>query len=456
MRALYEKRKTRYEVEVTGNGKITAHGGVLLVDSIARDLGLWKKISGLAELDMRERKGAGYEPLALVSQLIFMLVSGGCSLSDAERLGQDPVLLESVGLRKAADQSTLSVWLGNATGEAILAMCEANSWLAREIITRCDPRRLLHAGKLEVWFDDSEIEVCGRHIEGARINYAGNLALSWQTLWAGPLLLDQELGGFADVAELQRTFLDEHDAVWRGRPSHFYADSGSSEAPMLQHLSEAGFTSWSVSYNRWTDKLSELAAALPDEAWGFPAERNGATETYAWVRHAPGELAAPRLFAACRWKPDGELFWHYAFVACEDKPAEARTPRAVFEQHRLKGDFERHFSEVLSDLDLHHPPCLALNANRMFYAIASLAHNLLQALKLLRLGDDAQTWRNRTIIRNAITVPATQVSHANRLKLKVCVPAGLLRWWRLFVQDHIPRRKRGERPVEDLAPPPSD
>ena len=59
-------------------------------------------------------------------------------------------------------------------------------------------------------------------------------------------------------------------------------------------------------------------------------------------------------------------------------------------------------------------------------------------------------------IRNAITVPATQVSHANRLKLKVCVPAGLLRWWRLFVQDHIPRRKRGERPVEDLAPPPSD
>ncbi|MBQ9345377.1 MAG: hypothetical protein IJT88_09220 [Kiritimatiellae bacterium] len=50
----------------------------------------------------------------------------------------------------------------------------------------------------------------------------------------------------------------------------------------------------------------------------------------------------------------------------------------------------------------------------------------------------------------------SQVKHANRLRLKVCVPAGLLRWWRLFVQNHLPKRKRGERPVEDVAPPPSD
>ena len=201
---------------------------------------------------------------------------------------------------------------------------------------------------------------------------------------------------------------------------------GSSEVPLLQHLSEAGFSSWSVSYNHWAAKLAELAAALPESDWQDPAERNGATETYAWVMHVPGELAAPRRFAACRWKPEGEMLWRYAFTACESESA--RSPREVFECPRLQGDFERHFSEVLSDLDLHHPPCLVLQANRMFYGIASLAHNLLQALKLLRLGDEAQTWRNRTIIRNVITVPATQINHANRLLLKVCVPVGFLRW----------------------------
>lgn len=451
MKSLHKKRRTRHQVEVAGNGKVTAHGGVLLIDQLARELGLWAEIAATDALDVRSRKGSGYEPLAIVSQLVFMLVSGGCSLADAERLGEDPVLLESVGLDQAADQSTLGEWLRSAGDESILAMCAINSRLARRILERCDPRRILHAGQLELWFDDTEIEVYGRNIEGARTNHNGDLALSWQALWAGPLLLDQELGGFADVAACQRAFLDEHREVWEGRPSHFYADSASSEAPALEHLSQAGFTSWSVSYNRWTGKLDELAAALPESAWQDPAERNGMTETYAWVKHAPGELGAPRLFAACRWKKPDELFWRHAYVACE--PESERTPREVFERHRLKGDFERHFSEVLSDLDLHHPPCLALRANRMFYAIASLAHNLLQALRLLRLDDGQQAWRDRTIIRNVLTVPATQIVHANRLKLKVCVPAGLLRWWRLFVQHFIPRRKRGERPLEDLAPP---
>ncbi len=454
MQTHYEKRKTRYEVEVSGNGRVTAHGGVLLIDQMARELGLWKKISGLGAIDRRKRQGAGYDPLAIVSQLIFALAGGGCSLADAERLGDDPVLLESVGLAKAADQTTLGEWLRSATREGIQAMCAANSWLAGEIAARCPRNRLLHAGEVELWFDDTEIEVYGKNFEGARRNWNGDLALSWQTLWLGPLLLDQELGAFAAPAACQREFLDVHRGLWEGRASHFYADSGSSDAPMLHHLSQAGFSTWSVSYNRWTDKLGELAAALPESDWKDGAVRNGWTETYAWVRHAPGELAEPRQFAACRWKPDGEMFWHYAFVACESNPS--RSPREVFERHRLKGDFERHFSEVLTDLDLHHPPCLALNANRMFYAIAALAHNLLQALKLLRLDDDVQAWRNRSIIRYVLTVPATQINHANRLKLKVCVPAGLLRWWRLFVENFIPKRKPGERPVEDTASPPPD
>jgi hypothetical protein len=38
-----------------------------------------------------------------------------------------------------------------------------------------------------VFFDDTEIEVAGHKFEGARINYEGHRALSWQTLWYGPL-----------------------------------------------------------------------------------------------------------------------------------------------------------------------------------------------------------------------------------------------------------------------------
>lgn len=85
--------------------------------------------------------------------------------------------------------------------------------------------------------------------------------------------------------------------------------------------------------------------------------------------------------------------------------------------HTSQGEF----SEVLSDLDLHHPPCLSLLANRAFYAFATLAYNVLTALKLLELTDEQQTWRVRTIIRHLLTVPATLVCHANRRKLRICL-----------------------------------
>ena len=123
----------------------------------------------------------------------------------------------------------------------------------------------------------------------------------------------------------------------------------------------------------------------------------------------------------------------------------------MFAKHRTKGENEHGFSYLLSDLDLHHPPCLSLRANQAFYALGAIAYNLLVALKVLELPDDAQTWRPRTIIRTLLTIPAQQVLHANRRVLRLCVPAGWMRWWRLFLAEFVPKRKRGERAEENHA-----
>ena len=155
-----------------------------------------------------------------------------------------------------------------------------------------------HGGELEVFFDDTEIEVYGKKIEGARLNYNGDLALSWQTLWAGPFLLDQELGGFGTVSECQQALIDEHGALWAGSKSYFYADSGSSEGKLLTHTAGSGFSRWSVSYNKWTGPLERFAGEKPDSAWGDPVDRNGATETYAWVKHTPEGMDEAQTFAS--------------------------------------------------------------------------------------------------------------------------------------------------------------
>ena len=118
-----------------------------------------------------------------------------------------------------------------------------------------------------MFFDETEIEVSGRKVEGARINYEGSLALSWQTLWYGPWVLDGVLDGAADVSAHLPALLAEHQVRWQGRAGYFYADSGSSAGKYLNQLDRAGVGRWSVSYNKWFDQLDLLAAALPESQW---------------------------------------------------------------------------------------------------------------------------------------------------------------------------------------------
>jgi len=62
-----------------------------------------------------------------------------------------------------------------------------------------------------------------------------------------------------------------------------------------------------------------------------------------------------------RWYDIGRrVVWWHAFLTCDDRAGKAQR---VFEQHRLKGDWERRLSELLSDFQLHHPPCQRLVAN---------------------------------------------------------------------------------------------
>jgi hypothetical protein len=61
--------------------------------------------------------------------------------------------------------------------------------------------------------------------------------------------------------------LQRNQSLWARRKSDFLADSGSSSADYLQAIAGAGFTHWSVSYNKWTTVPERMAAALPENVW---------------------------------------------------------------------------------------------------------------------------------------------------------------------------------------------
>ena len=444
--AAVTKRKTKRHLQLTNSNQATAHGGQVLVEALCRRFGLWKRLHQEPSLDPRQRTGAGFSPVANLAQLLFTLTSGGASLADAERLAQDRVLMQLLGLDKGADQTTLGEWLRSQTKESLLASHQINADWVDWASQQAKSGRWLQGGEVELFFDDTEIEVEGHQFEGARINYEGNRALSWQTLWYGPWLLDGILDGAGDVSEHLPVLLEEHQPRWQGRASCFYADSGSSAGKYLNRIERADFTRWSISDNKWTDKLDRLASELPESQWSALPPTGQPQEQYAGVKHQPGECQQAQKFAAVRWKRDGDLLWRYAYRVCQ--AGDQDSPQAVFERPRLKGAKEQGFSEVLSGLDLHHPPCKDLIANQAFYAIARLAYNLLTSLKVLDLPDDAQDWRIRTIIRYLLTVPVSVSTHARYDVARLCIPAGWLRWWRLFVEQWVPKRKPG-RPVTE-------
>lgn len=428
---LITKRSPKIRFEFVPAKKQSVLGGLPAIEALAQRFDLWAKIRALPGIDPRVRTTHGYSPELTVAQLLYCFCSGGASLADAERLNDEPLVRQLARVQRFADQTQLGEWLRKQSGTSIAALWQLISEFVQWAIAQTDAARWTHAGRAEVFFDDTQIEVFGPSFEGAKINYNGERALSWQTLWFGPFLLAGQLGSPGDVSGALPAMLQGHRSFWQDRASDFLADSGSSSAEYLKAIDQAGFTHWSVSYNKWTTVPERTAAALPESVWQAARQttwRNGTavTEQHAGIRHTTEGSDFTFPLAVARWKKDDELFWRYAFVAHDERRTDAE---AIMARHRLKGGKEQLFKEVLRGLDLHHPPCESLTANRMFYAIAALAYNLMKAVQLICLPDECQSWTVPTLLKQMVRLPATLVRHARRLVARVEVAASWLNWW---------------------------
>jgi len=69
------------------------------------------------------------------------------------------------------------------------------------------------------------------------------------------------------------------------------------------------------------------------------------------------------------------MVWQYCYIGVQTDRSTAPRPqsKAVFERHRLKGECKRRFSEILSDMGMHRPPCHSLRANDAWYTLGTIA-----------------------------------------------------------------------------------
>jgi hypothetical protein len=435
----YTMKNPRIEVEFRSSEEATAKGGVFAVKAFAEESGLWDRVKCESSLEARKDTSRGYEPVVYVATFLFGFASGGASMADFERLNDEPGLKRFLGIKRFPDETTLAEWMRSIGDKGAEALMRINREFIAWSLERIAPERLLHGGELEWFFDDTQLEVTGKCFESAAMNYEGTTTLSWQTLWAGPFVACGQLGGGnRDCSELLPQQLEQCEALMKDRKNYLYADSGSSAGKYLNTLSEK-VNRFSVSYNKWTDGLERCAKELPESAWSTEQIirwRDGKEHRaqHGWLRYQPEGCDEPQLFAVTRHQlAEGELFWRYAFICCE--PTREQSAGLAIERHKLKGDKERQFSQVLTDMDLHHPPCKSLAANQVFYALGALAHNLLQAIKLLYLPDHEQPIRIRTLLHVLMLIPVTFKRHARQLKAVCCVNSRWLPWWRKFAHE---------------------
>jgi len=433
--AAITKKATRLKLEFVANTEHTIHAGLVAVEAMARRFGLWEKLRQHRCLDPRRDQTRGYGPEVIAGQLIYALCSGGGCLSDSEALNDDPLARQLFGVEKFADQSQVGEWLRGQTPESVDALRQTLREFVAWVWKQTAAERLLHAGQREVFFDDTQLEVSGKHFEGAAINYNNDLALSWQTLWVGPLLTDSHLGKPGEVSDQLLPMIERNRSLWKGHAAHFYADSGSSAGKYLNAIAAEGWH-YTVSYNKWTGPLERTARALPATAWQQTGE-----EHHTFLSHQPEGCAAPHRFATVRRKID--LFETYGFIACDNEQSDAAL---TGERHHLKGGKEQLFDEVLNGLDLHRPPCSALIANQIYYLIAALAYDLMMAIKLVDLNDECQGWRMKTLMKKLVLLPGRLSRRSRQWVARVLVPGAWLNWWQRWMERAWPQEHSAGRP----------
>jgi len=403
------KKRTTHSIEVEfSDEKVTSFGGMVLQQRAAMRLRLWSILAH----HLPERSG-DYSWLEVVQSMIAGLLTGARGTFVAEDLREDEALLELLGLPGAPEEAT--VWrcldgLGELTDAGVFQRVQT-AWVRK--ILRLLPRRdLLECeGFLPVFADGSLLEGSTRR-EGSKYIPQKGAGLMWATVFVGPLVARQALAKKGEGEEsLIRSMLGEVvkevlKPLKLQERALLLADSLHGDGPTLDEAERLGLHY--VVGAGGLKKTHQTLRDLPESQW----HDLGANKKRGWESSAVCQCwlqcdgwAHKRLLIGRRVRRQGEMFETYYGVLTNLTEADLKNAsgldliKRVWRLYDAKGRMELGYQELLSDLGLHHPPCREHRRNAGFYSVATLAHTLGAAVKLIGLQADQKHQREQERLR---------------------------------------------------------
>jgi hypothetical protein len=378
------QHKTAHTIKIEYSDEpVTSFGGLVLAERMAWRLGLWGSLEG----HLPKRKGQ-YSWVDIAKSVIMGLHSGAQGTFAAQGMREDAALLRMLELEGAPEEAT--VWrslerLGAFQGEGLLP--KVQSLMARRTLEKMERGDLLLEGFVPVFADGTLLEGSARR-EGSKYIKDKGLGLMWSAVFVGRVLAAQRLApkGGGEHSDVQGMLSEVHKKVLKPlRLEHaalVLLDSLHGDDSTLSQL-EKGRLHYVVGANKLVLTAKTLSERLECE-W----ESRGARPSLGWSESGIcscwiqcEDWKSKRLLVGRRWKREGEMVWNYSGVMTDLREKDLSRmiekdwslARCVWRLYDAKAGMETLFSDGLSDLGLHHPPCQEYVRNAGFYALAGLA-----------------------------------------------------------------------------------
>jgi hypothetical protein len=385
--------------------QLTSHAGVVLVDELAKHLGIEQIVDEELHVKQRER---GYTEGQAVTGLLYNLVLGGECLSDLEVLRGDPGTQELLAQEQVLAPRTAGEFLHKFDIGDIRDLQRVNL----RVQQRVRPQQASASCTIDL--DSSIYEQVSTRKEGSTKAYNGEIGYHpLLAFWAeeGELLFSHLRRGSAHTCRTVGWFLRQ---TFKRVPPQaavaLRADSGFYSKEVVQWC-EAHHVRFTITADQ-TAPLLALIEALPDRAWTNLPEEYPVSEV-AEFRYQPARWAKAYRYVVKRQLAEtkaGTLYWHYHVFVTNDEATPALELEVWHLQH---ADMENRIKEHKSGLGLEKLPTGRFHANWAYLLIGQLAFNLLAWFKKLVLPTSYHRATPKTI-RHQILNLAGKIVHSAR------------------------------------------
>jgi hypothetical protein len=418
--------------------RVTAKGGLVAVQALARRQGLWNTVKSC--FPARKDATQGFQTEACVSALVFGLLSGGKGFSATEPMRGDGPLLRMLGQTAAPSSETIEAVVKYVALEQD-GCTHANTALLRQAVwtlggmKNSDLRAC--GGFIPFWADGSLLEVEGKCFDAIKV-VKGKRGQMCAAAFCGPVmtgmdftakgegegtvsrrLIDAAVENVLRPLHLMEQTLILLDSLYGKGPTLTQLESYREKPPYivgLMGLAQAQRVMHEMPEIFWRD-----TGAQPSREW----DASGVAQ--AWVQCE--DWPEKRPMVCRRWRNEGEMIWNYAAVTTPLTENDARIKKHMeqnkwgFEEtiwalYSHKQGMENQWKELLSDMGLHHPPCAKAKVNAVFYAIAGLAYNLAVGLRKLTLEGASRCMRLWRLRREMFDLAAYAVHHGRQVVVR--------------------------------------